>query len=128
MDKKKGKIVVIDDDPDMVETLRLTLEHASYDVVGVLNGREGIDAVAQHEPDLVILDLIMPEMDGFAVCKELKTDERYGKIPLIVLSAIGEERSHKEYAEKMGCGLTSDCFLTKPVDPDILLNTIGTFI
>ena len=128
MEKKKAKVLVIDDDPDMVNTIRMSLEAASHEVVDAMNGKEGIEAVNQQMPDLIILDLIMPEMDGFEVCRTLKNDAKLKHIPIIVLTAIGQEYLHKKYAEEMGCGIPSDCFLTKPIDPDMLLERVEQFI
>lgn len=76
------KILLVDDDPDFVEATKIVLESAPYQVEVAYNGREALAKVHEEKPDLIILDIIMPEQDGFKVCKVLKEDPELSKIPI----------------------------------------------
>ena len=128
MDKNKGKVLVVDDDPDMVSVIRMSLEKASYEVMDAGNGKEGIEKAKKERPDLIVMDLMMPEMDGFEACKRLKADPEVKNIPVIVLTAIGEQLSDTKYAKDMGLGLESEDFITKPVDLNVLLERVAQLL
>ena len=88
---KQAKILVIDDDPDLVESVKTVLESKAYQVVVAYNGEEGLEKVVEEKPDLIILDVIMPGKDGFAVCKDLKENPHYyffSKIPVLLLTVF----------------------------------------
>jgi len=128
MGNKKAKILVVDDEPDMVKMLTMSLENASYEVVDAYNGKEGLKKVRKEKPDVIVLDLMMPEMDGFEMCKLIKNDPELENIPVIVLTAIGQQFSHTRYAKNMGLELESEDFITKPVDPNMLIERIEDFL
>lgn len=90
-----AKIMVVDDDPDMRETLQIILEAVGHTVVTAADGEECLAKLKTECPDLLILDLLMPKMDGFAVCKELKDPRRakYAKMPIIILTSVREDAS-----------------------------------
>ncbi len=121
----KGKILVVDDEPDVVDMLRMMLENASYEVVSAYDGKEGIEKAKQEKPDAIVLDLMMPGMDGFEACKEMKNDPDLKDIPVLVLTAISRHFSDTKYARSLGLGLVSDDYIDKPVDPNVLLNRIA---
>ncbi len=90
-----GKILVVDDDPDILDMLTMVLESQDYQVVTARDGIEALANLKAEEPDLLILDLLMPKMDGFAVCKELQ-DPRWSKFkntPILILTSVREEAS-----------------------------------
>jgi two-component system alkaline phosphatase synthesis response regulator PhoP len=124
MEETKGKILVVDDEPDVVDMLRMMLENASYEVVSAYDGKEGIEKAKKEKPDAIVLDLMMPGMDGFEACKEMKQDPDLKDIPVLVLTAISRHFSDTKYARSMGLGLVSDDYIDKPVDPNVLLNRI----
>jgi len=128
MEEKKAKILVVDDEPDMVEMLKMMLENASYDVVAAYDGKEGIEKAREEKPDVIVLDLMMPEMDGFEACKEMKNDPELADIPILVLTAISQHFSHTRYAKSLGLGLESDDYVDKPVDPNVLLKRIAALL
>ena len=128
MEEKKAKILVVDDEPDMVEMLKVMLENASYEVVSAYDGQEGIATAKQEKPDVVVLDLMMPEMNGFDACKEMKNDPDLKDIPVLVLTAISQKLSATKYARDQGLGLLSDDYIDKPVDPNVLLSRIETLM
>ena len=128
MEEKKAKVLVVDDEPDMVEMLKVLLENSSYEVVSAYDGKEGIATAKQEKPDLIVLDLMMPEMNGFEACKEMKNDPDLKDIPVLVLTAISQKISATKYARDLGLGLLSDDYIDKPVDPNVLLNRIETLM
>lgn len=83
----KNKIVYIEDHADMIDLVKLILEPKGFEVIGAIGGREGIEAVRREMPDLVLLDLMMPDMDGWEVHRRMKADERLKGIPVIVVTA-----------------------------------------
>ena len=129
MAKKDGaKILVVDDEPDMVGMIRIVLENADYEVVVGYDGKEGVDQAKAERPDAIVMDLMMPEMDGFEACKAIKSDPELSGIPILVLTAIGQKVSHSEYALSEGLELESEDYVDKPVDPDVLLSRLAELL
>ena len=124
------KILVVDDDPDILEAVALILESQGYEVVTARDGIEGLANLKAEQPDLMILDLMMPRMDGFAVCKELQ-DPRWSKykdIPILILTSVREEASRRRYELETGLELDVDDYVEKPMSPDVLLKRVSTLI
>jgi two-component system phosphate regulon response regulator PhoB len=115
----RERILVVDDEPDILELVQYNLKKDNYDVVGVMSGEEALARVQNSPPDLVVLDLMLPGMDGLEVCKQLKQEPRTTTIPLIMLSARGEEAD-----VVAGLELGADDYLTKPFSPRVLLARI----
>ena len=128
MGERKGKVLVVDDEPDVVDMLRMMLENASYEVISAYDGKEGIEKAKKEKPDAIVMDLMMPGMDGFKACKELKNDPELKAIPVLVLTAINRHFSDTEYAKSLGLGLVSDDYIDKPVDPNLLLRRIASLL
>lgn len=103
------KILVVEDEIHIIELLKYNIEMAGYQLISTDNGRDGIDLCIEEQPDLVILDLMLPDIDGFEVCKMLKRDERTKDIPVIILTAKGEE-----FDKVLGLELGADDYITKP--------------
>jgi len=125
-----GKILVVDDDPDILVAVTMILESQGYEVVTARDGIEGLATLKAEHPDLMILDLMMPKMDGFAVCKELQ-DPRWSKYkdtPILILTSVREEASRRRYELETGLELNVDDYLEKPMAPDILLERVKTLI
>ena len=125
-----GKILVVDDDPDILEALTMILESQGYDVVGASDGVDGLATLKAEKPDLMILDLLMPKMDGFAVCKELQDPRwsKYRNIPILILTSVREEASRRRYELETGLELDVDDYVEKPISPDILLERVERLI
>jgi len=124
------KILLVDDDPDILDAVTMILETQGYQVTTARNGIEGLAALRAEKPDLLILDLLMPKMDGFAVCKELQ-DARWSKyrsLPILILSSVREEASHRRYELETGLELNVDDYVEKPISPDILLERVGRLL
>ena len=115
----KKRILIVDDEDDLRNMLKFRLEAMDYDVSEAADGHEGLDRARSGRPDLIILDLMLPKMDGFKVCRMLKFDEKYKHIPIIMFTARAQEKD-KQIGKEMG----ADAYITKPFDPDILLDKI----
>ena len=125
-----GKILVVDDDPDILDAVTMILESQGHEVVTASDGIEALATLKAEKPDLMILDLLMPKMDGFAVCKELQ-DPRWSKyrdIPILVLTSVREEASRRRYELETGLELDVDDYVEKPMAPDILLERVDRLI
>lgn len=125
-----AKILVVDDDPDMRETLQMILESADYTVVTAEDGEECLSKLKQEQPDLLILDLLMPRMDGFEVCKALKDPRlaKVAKVPIIILSSVQEGVSQRRYELETGVRLDVDDYVEKPIEGSVLLERVGKII
>ncbi|MFC1874397.1 response regulator transcription factor [Chloroflexota bacterium] len=125
-----GKILVVDDDPDILDAVSMILESQGYEIVTARDGIEGLATLKAENPDLMILDLMMPKMDGFGVCKELQ-DPRWSKhknIPILLLTSVREEASRRRYELETGLRLDVDDYIEKPMSPDALLERVGALI
>lgn len=109
---KKGTILLIDDEKDLIELVRYNLERDGFDVIAAADGQSGLEIVRKHRPDLVVLDLMMPGLDGLAVCRQLRADPRSGGIPVIMLTARATEADRI-----VGLELGADDYITKPFSP-----------
>jgi len=120
-----AKILVVDDDPDMRLAIGSVLKSRSYEVVEARDGEEALARLNEEKPDLMLLDLLMPKMDGFAVVKELKnTQEKFPSVPILIISSVREEASHRRYELEVGHKLNVDEYIEKPIEPFILLQRV----
>ncbi len=117
------RILVVDDEIDLVETLKFRLEMAGYEVITAHDGQEGLKKARSENPALIILDLMLPKLDGYRVCRMLKFDEKYKGIPIILFSARVQEADIK-----MGEEQGADAYITKPFDPKVLLARIDELL
>ncbi|MDD5679337.1 MAG: response regulator [Kiritimatiellae bacterium] len=117
------KILIVEDEPDFKGALRMRLEANGYDVIEAADGVSGLDAAVHQHPDLIILDVMLPVMDGFKLARLLKLDLKCENIPLIMLTAMARESDLK-----MGVTVGADAYLTKPYQPQQLLDTISVLI
>lgn len=124
--QKQVKILVVDDDPDIREAICAVLEAHSYQVVTAHDGEEGLGKLRDERPDLMILDLLMPKMDGFAVLKELQDPRRskYSNVPILILTSVREDASRRRYELETGLELNFDDYVEKPLDPHILVERV----
>lgn len=116
MDKKK--ILIVEDENQMVEMVKMRLEANNYFVLSASDGQEGLEKAKKEHPDLIILDLMLPKMDGYKVCGLLKKDTRYRKIPVIMFTARAQEDV------SLGKEAGANAYITKPFEPQILLGKI----
>ena len=116
----KPYILVVDDDPDLVETVAMMLESKGCEVGRAYDGVEGGESIRERRPDLVILDIMMPRKDGYVLCSELKTDERTRDIPVVLLTAVGEAVPSTRYSHADGMATEADDYIAKPIDTENL--------
>ena len=124
------KILVVDDDPDILDATTMILESRGYDVVSARDGVEGLANLKAESPDMLILDLLMPKMDGFSVLREL-LDPRWSKyraVPILILTSVREEASRRRYELETGLELGVDDYIEKPMKPDILLERVSKIL
>lgn len=119
----RRKILVVDDDPDFVEAMRLTLEPSGYEVVSAASGDEGLARVESESPDLVILDVIMSSvLDGLQMSQRMQESAQHGRVPILMVTSI----ANTDYAALFPTDeyIHIDGFLSKPVPPDVLLQRV----
>ena len=118
--RAKRKIVCVEDEPDMIDLVRLILERQNYQVVGALGGKEGIETIRREKPDLVLLDLMMPDVDGWEVYRQVRADYRLKDIPIIVVTAKAQSID-----KVLGLHIAKvEDYITKPFGPQELLWSI----
>ena len=122
------KILIVDDDSDFVEAITLILRPKKFEVVAAYNGKEGIEKVKSERPDLVVLDVMMPEKDGYTVCKELKSDPQWSHIPILLLTAVVSHVPTTRFTQQMGMETEADDYIDKPVEPEVLVKRIEALL
>jgi two-component system, OmpR family, response regulator VicR len=114
------RAVYIEDEPEMIDLVRLILQRKQYEVIGANGGREGLDAVRKIVPDVILLDLMMPDMDGWEVYQQLKADEATRAIPVIVITAKAQKID-----KVLGLHIAKvDDYISKPFSPTELLDSL----
>jgi DNA-binding response OmpR family regulator len=116
---EKKRILLVEDEPHMMEMLKFRLVENQYEVATAADGYTALTQVRSFKPNLVILDLMLPKIDGYTICRLLKFSEEYRMIPVMILSA----RSTDEDVRR-GMGMGADAYMTKPYDPPVLLEKI----
>jgi two-component system response regulator VicR len=114
------KVLCIEDDPEMIDLIKLILERKGFQFIGAVGGREGLDAIAREKPDLVLLDIMMPDIDGWDVYRQMKASDEYKDIPVIVVTAKAQSID-----KVLGLHIAKvDDYVTKPFGPKELLRSI----
>ncbi len=122
--KGKAKILIVDDDTDFVESTKTILESKPYDVVVAYQGEEGLKKAKEENPDLILLDVIMPVKDGFTAAEQLKKDPQLSKIPVLMLTAFSSKRQESSIPVSRGYALQAEDYIEKPVTPENLLAAV----
>ena len=117
------KILIVDDEPNLVKILESRLKSNGYDVISAIDGQQGLDRVRQDKPDLVILDLMLPKLHGYEVCKQLRADSTHKDIPIVMLTASGKAGDIQE-----GLNQGANAYIAKPFQPEALLGIIKALI
>jgi DNA-binding response OmpR family regulator len=117
------KILVVDDEPDLVETVRFPLEMEGFHVLVSYNGEDALNQARKENPDLILLDLMLPKLDGYKVCRLLKFDERYKHIPILMLTAKTQEKD-----KILGKETGANEYITKPFDIDELMEKVKSYL
>jgi DNA-binding response OmpR family regulator len=117
------KILIVDDEVDLVETVRFPLEIEGFDTLVSYNGEDALNQARKEKPDLIILDLMLPKLDGYKVCRLLKFDERYKDIPILMLTAKTQDKD-----KILGKETGADEYITKPFEMDYLLEKVKSYL
>jgi DNA-binding response OmpR family regulator len=117
------KILIVDDEVDLVETVRFPLEMEGYHVLVSYNGEDALNQARKENPDLILLDLMLPKLDGYKVCRLLKFDDRYKHIPILMLTAKTQEKD-----KALGMETGENEYITKPFEMDHLLARVKAYL
>jgi len=121
MPEEKKTVVCVEDEPEMIDLVKLILGRKGFDLVGAVGGREGLETVRKLKPDLVLLDLMMPDMDGWEVYQQMKADDELKNIPVIVVTAKAQSID-----KVLGLHIAKvDDYVTKPFGPQELLQSVN---
>jgi DNA-binding response OmpR family regulator len=120
----KKYVLIVDDDPDLVETVSMMLEHKGYEVGKAYDGIEGEQAIKKRQPDVLILDVMMPRKNGYQLCQELKANKWTKDIPVILLTAVGEAVPTTTYSHAEGMATEAEDYIPKPVDAATLVEAV----
>tara|TARA_B100001059_G_scaffold149943_1_gene149775 strand:- start:556 stop:1233 length:678 start_codon:yes stop_codon:yes gene_type:complete len=123
MQKEKIKILIVDDEPDILEILKLNLQSEGYKVSTAENGKKALKKADKINPDLIVLDLMMPIMDGIETCERLRLDSRYKNTLVMFLTARAED-----YSQIAALDVGADDYITKPVKPRVFLSKIKSLL
>ncbi len=116
----KRRILCIEDEPEMIDLIRLILERKGFEVLGAVGGQEGIESIRREKPDLILLDLMMPDVDGWEVYRQMKADEALQRIPVVVVTAKAQSID-----KVLGLHIAKvDDYVTKPFGPSDLLESV----
>ena len=124
----KKRILIIDDEPDFASIVQRNLEKEGFDVDVAYDGVEGLAKVKDDPPDAIVLDVMMPEKDGYAVCKELKGDEKYADIPILMLTAVASHVTSTRYSHHDGMSMEADDYLAKPASAEDITDSIKSLL
>ena len=124
----KKYILVVDDDPDLVETVAMMLESKGCEVGRAYDGVEGEESVKERRPDLIILDVMMPRKDGYVLCAELKADAETRDIPIVLLTAVGEAVPTTTYTHADGMSTEADDYIAKPIDTEGMWEVVSSLL
>lgn len=119
----KKKILVVEDEESLLKLESILLTSKGYEVIGVPNGKAALDAIDEQKPDLVLLDIMLPEIDGFEVCRRIKNNQQTRDIPVIMLTAK-KSREDMTRGENVG----ADWYITKPFKSAMVIETIQRFL
>ena len=121
MAEEKKRVLCIEDEQEMIDLIKLILERRGFEVLGAVGGKEGLEVIRREKPDLILLDLMMPEIDGWEVYRQMKADEQVKDIPVIVVTAKAQSID-----KVLGLHIAKvDDYVTKPFGPQELLKSIN---
>lgn len=126
--KSKAKIMVVEDNIDEAKLIKMTLEPEGYEVITAMNGKEAKEKISGVKPDFILLDVMMPEMDGFAFCSWVRSIKDYRDIPVVLLTAVAQHIYDSKYPLKGVMEAEADDYLEKPIKPEALLEIIAKLL
>ena len=122
------RILVVDDEPDFASIVQTNLKSEGYAVDVAYDGVQGLAKVKENPPDLIVLDVMMPEKDGYKMAKELKQSPETEDIPVIMLTAVGDHVTSTRYSHADGIGMEADDFLPKPASAEEILESVNRLL
>ncbi len=120
----KKRILVVDDEPDFASIVQGNLEREGFEVDVAYDGVQGIEKVKANPPDAIVLDVMMPEKDGYQMCSELKADEQYADIPILLLTAVASHVTSTRYSHADGMSTEADDYIAKPASAEQITESI----
>lgn len=120
----KQLILVVDDDPDLVESITMKLENSDFRVAKAYDGVEAWEKIKEERPALIILDVMMPRKNGYELCDEIKNDDQYKDIVVVLLTAVGDAVTTTKYTHFGGKTTLAEDFIPKPIDLDKLMDIV----
>lgn len=117
-------ILIVDDDPDILEGITTILETQPYRLATARDGIKCMEMIRADKPDLLILDLLMPRMDGWGVIREMRSEPQYGDIPIMILSTVIEDASRRRYELETGMAMNVQAYIQKPAKPAELIQRV----
>lgn len=124
----KQLVLVVDDDPDLVEAVSMKLESVNLRVAKAYDGVQAWDKIKEERPNLIILDVMMPNKDGYQLCEEIKNDPEYKGITVVLLTAVGSAVPSTNYTHRGGRTTLADEYIPKPIDMDKLMETVKYYL
>jgi two-component system alkaline phosphatase synthesis response regulator PhoP len=121
-------ILIVDDDPDILDGITAILETQPYRLATARDGKKCMEMIAREIPDLLILDLLMPRMDGWGVIREMRSDPQYADVPIMVLTTVVEDASRRRYELETGLAMDVQDYIQKPVAPAELLRRVRALL
>jgi two-component system alkaline phosphatase synthesis response regulator PhoP len=117
------KIMVVDDEPYIARVIKFKLEQEGYTVISANDGQSGLQKIKEEKPDMVLLDVMMPGLSGYEVCQKIREDAELAGIPVVILTAKGQERDREQ-----GLTMGASDYITKPFSPNRLLELVKSMI
>jgi two-component system, OmpR family, alkaline phosphatase synthesis response regulator PhoP len=121
---EKKRILVVDDEPDFCAIVQGQLEKEGFAVELAYDGVQGLEKVQANPPDAIVLDVMMPEMDGYEMCNKLKSDEKYVDIPIVLLTAVASHVTSTRYSHRDGMSTEADDYIAKPASAEQISESI----
>lgn len=125
---KQPYILIVDDDPDILEGITMILESQPYRLATARDGMKCMEMIREQKPDLLILDLLMPRMDGWGVIREMRSEPGYAEVPILVLTTVVEDASRRRYELETGMAMDVQDYVQKPARPDDLLDRVAKML
>lgn len=126
--EKNLSILVVDDDPDILDGILMILESQDYQLRTARDGVQCLEALRETIPDLLILDLLMPRMDGWGVIREVRADSRFENMPIMILTTVIEDASRRRYELETGHAMDIQAYIEKPAKPAELLAAVEKLV
>ena len=121
---EKKRVLVVDDEPDFASIVQGNLEKEGFEVEVAYNGVEGLEKVHANPPDAIVLDVMMPEKDGYEMCADLKGDEKYCDIPIVLLTAVASHVTSTRYSHADGMSTEADDYIAKPASAEEITRSV----